>query len=558
MARQRVQQTSLITGVIAPTLLGRVDLEKYYNAVAEAENVVISPHGGMIRRDGLRHLTTVPTGSRLFSFEFSVTQHYVFVLTTANLIVYFPGSGTPLATVAWSSTLTVTQLKEMDIIQSADTTIITHEDFNPIQVQRAGSDTAWNISNVALTNIPQYDYGTGLEPIWSATRGWLRTCTFHQGRLCFGGSKSKPTSVWMSVVNDFFNFDTGGVDVQPDDAIFDVLDTDQFNAINNIVSSRTLQVLTAGGEFTNSADILTPSSSTWVRDTGYGASRLKPVVLDGATYFMDRFRKTVRGFIYDFNEGGYTTPPISILAEHIINDVQDIDIVRGSSISVSNLLYLVNADGTVAVFNTMRKENIAGWTKWTTNGKFKKVTVTTDTVTFIVERDGTEYLEVLDNTVLLDHTFKATNTDRVVVDTLLQGTEIRIVADDVTQTGIATTGTEAIADRQADILYAGLNYNVKIKTLPISANTQDGNFVHQPRRITKAIVNLYKSRGVYINGKLVTSRKFGTNNLDVALEPITGIESVYLLGYNTSAQVEITQTNPEPMTVLALDLEVSF
>lgn len=558
MARQRVQQTSLITGVVAPTLLGRVDLEKYYNAVAEAENVVISIHGGMIRRDGLRHLTTVPTGSRLFSFEFSVTQHYVFVLTTTNLIVYFPGSGTPLATVAWATPLTITQLKDMDIIQSADTTIITHEDFNPIQVQRAGSDVAWNITNITLTNIPQYDYGSGLENIWSATRGWLRTCTFHQGRLCFGGSKSKPTSVWMSVVNDFYNFDTGGVDVQPDDAIFDVLDTDQFNAIENIVSSRTLQVLTASGEFTNSADVLTPSTSAWIRDTGYGASRIKPVVLDGATYFMDRFRKTVRGFIYDFNEGGYTTPPISILAEHIINDVQDLDIVKGSSISVSNLLYLINGDGTVAVFNTMRKENIAGWTKWSTNGLFKKVTVTTDTVTFIVERDGTEYLEVLDDSVLLDHTFKDTNTDRVTVDALLQGEEIRIVADDITQTGISATGTEAIADRQADIIYAGLNYDVKIKTLPISANTQEGNFVHQPRRITKAIIRLYKSRGVYVNGELVTSRKFGTNNLDVALEPVTGIEKVNLLGYNEEAQVEITQTNPEPMHILALDLEVSF
>ena len=629
MARIQTIQSSLITGVIAPTLVGRIDLEKYYNAVAEAENVVISPHGGMIRRDGLKYLTTVVTGSRLFSFEFSITQNYVFVLTSDNLIIYFPNSGTPLATVAWNTPLTTTQLNDMDIIQSADTTIITHEDFNPILIQRQGSDVSWLISDMELINIPKFDYdktkvpnftndGTsttvtveigeivynddgnaingleehlykaktlrsgidlsiqdytvlldwedlGIRPdVWGDTggaltdRGWLRTCTFYQGRLCFGGSKSKPTSVWCSVVNDFFNFDIGGTDVQADDAIFDVLDTDQFNAINNIVASRNLQVLTAGGEFTNSAEILTPTTSAWVRETGYGASRVKPVVLDGATYFMDRFRKTVRGFIFDFNEGGYTTPPISILADHIINDVQDLDIVRGSSISVSNLLYLINGDGTVAVFNTMRKENIAGWTKWTTNGLFKRVTVTSSVVSFIVERDGVEYLEVLDNTVLLDHTFSDVSTDRVTVDTLLQGEEIRIVADGVTQTGTTATGTVAIADRQANVIYAGLNYNVKIQTLPISVNTPAGNIVNQPRRITKAIVNLYQSRGVYINGNLVTSRKFGINNLDVTLTPITGIESVYLLGYNRDASVEITQTNPEPMTLLSLDLEVSY
>lgn len=629
MSRQQVLQTSLVTGVLSPTLLGRTDLEKYYNGVAEAENVVISPHGGMTRRDGLKHLASVPTGSRLFGFEFNISQNYVFVLTVDNLVVYLPDSGTVQATVSWATTLTTTQLQDMDIIQSADTTIITHEDFNPIQIQRQGSDTSWAISNITLVNIPKYDYditkipkytndgtsrtitvaiaeivynndgnsangtdeflykakttrssidlstqdytnGTnweslGIRPnVWGDTggaltdRGWLRTCTFHQGRLCFGGSKSKPTSVWCSVINDFFNFNDGGTDVQPDDSIFDVLDTDQFNAINNIVSSKTLQVLTAGGEFTNNAEILTPSTSAWVRNTGYGASRIKPVVLDGATYFMDKFGKTVRGFIYDFNEGGYTTPPVSILAEHIINDVKDLDIVRGSSISVSNLLYLINGDGTVAVFNTMRKENISGWTKWTTSGLFKKVTVTGSIVSFIVSRDGNEYLEVLDSTVLLDHTFKATSTDRVTVDALLQAEEIRVVADGVTQSNTTATGTVAIADRTADIVYAGLNYTVLIKTLPVSANTQAGNFVNKRTRITKCSVRMYKSRGVFINGQLLTKRIFGEDILDTALSLTTGIESSFLLGYNMDATISITQSNPEPMTILALDLEVSY
>lgn len=633
MARLRLLQNSLISGVIAPTLLGRVDLEKYYNAVEEAENVVIMPHGGMERRSGLKYLDSVTAGSRLFSFEFSVTQNYVMVLSTANVKVYKPNDATVYATVAWSIALTTTQLQDMDIIQSADTVIITHEDFNPISIQRQGSDTSWLVADIALTNIPKFDYDTtkvptlfnygssitfdiaiddivynndgnavngtdqhlykaltarssidlstddysnalnwtdlGIRPdVWGDTggaltdRGYPRTCTFHQGRLWFGGSKAKPTSVWGSVVNNFFDFDTGKDDVQPDDAIFDILDTDQFNAIQNIVSGSKLQVLTAGGEFVNTEDIITPTSSSWIRYTGYGAKRVKPVILDGATYFMDRFGKTVRGFIYDYEEGGYTTPPVSILAEHIINDVQDLDIVRGSSISVANLLYLVNADGTVAVFNTMRKENISGWTKWTTTGLFKRVTVTGDVVTFIVERDGTEYLEVLDASVLLDHTFKTTSADKVEVDQVLLDNEIRVVGDSITQTAIAAVdeaGTYyAYADDVVTEIYAGLNYPVRIKTLPVAAATQaEGNIVHLPKRITKCILQLYLSRGIYVNGNLVTSRKFG-DALDEVFAPVTGIESTYLLGYNSKAQIEITQINPDPMTILSLDLEVSY
>jgi hypothetical protein len=694
MARLRVLQNSLITGVIAPTLLGRVDLEKYYNAVEEAENVVIMPHGGVERRSGLKYLTSVTTGSRLFSFEFSISQNYVVVLSTTDIKIYKPNDDTLYATLDYTdnglSDITTTQLNEMDIIQSADTIIITHEDFYPRQIQRQGSDTSWDLDTIPLTNIPKFDFDTTKTPIyfnygssitfdidpdeivynndgnnnygtnkylykalkfsqntdlsavdytktsadytntgssqtvtinkgdvvlnldgnsvaglnnhayiavrdigsidistpnyystpndwmdnglwdslgeredvWSATRGYPRTCTFHQGRLWFGGSKAKPTSVWASVVNDFFDFDTGSDDVQADDAIFDVLDTDNFNAIQNIVSGSKLQVLTAGGEFVNTEDIITPTSSSWVRYTGYGAARVKPVTLDGSTYFMDRFKKTVRGFIYDWEEGGYTTPPVSILAEHIINDVQDLDIVRGSSISVSNLLYLVNADGTVAVFNTMRKENISGWTKWTTTGNFKRVTVTGDVVTFIVERDGTEYLEVLDDTVLLDHTFKTTSADKVEVDQVLLDNEIRVVGESITQTTIAAvdeSGTYyAYADAIVDEIYAGLNYTVKIKTLPVAANTQaEGNIVHLPKRITRCILQLYNARGIYVDNNLVTNRKFG-DATDEVFTPITGIESIYLLGYNSKAQVEITQKNPDPMTLLSLDLEVSY
>ena len=561
MARSQLLQNSLITGVVAPTLYGRIDLEKYYSGLDTADNVTIMPHGGVERRPGLRYITTVPTGSRLFSFEFNVDQNYILVLSLAEIRIYKPGDDTLLTTLTWI--VTQKQLNEMDIIQSADTVIIVHEDFKPKKIMRQGSDINWSLGDITLTNIPKFKYnGSTDEDVWSNTRGWVRTATFHQGRLWFGGSKSKPTSVWASMINNFFNFNDGGNDVKDNHGIFDVLDTDQYNAINNIVSGTKLQILTAGGEFVNSADIITPKSSAWTRYTGYGAKRLKPVNLDGSTFFMDKFGKTVRTLIYDFEEGGYTTPPISILAEHIINEVQDLDMVRGSSISVSNLLYLVNIDGTVAVFNTMRKENIAGWTRWTTQGKFKRVTVTNSVVSFIVERDEVEYLEVLDRSVLLDHSFKGSNVDRVEVDELLASKEIRVVADGITQlaTSVERDGDDvpyAVADQESVIMYAGLNYDVKIKTLPAAIATRDGNKVYSTKRITKVTSNVYNTRGMYINDIIVTNRKFG-QKLDEVFAPFTGLVSTYLLGYNSTNQVEITQKNPDPLTILALDLEISY
>jgi len=47
------------------------------------------------------------------------------------------------------------------------------------------------------------------EDVWSVGRGYPRTVTFHESRLYFGGSKSRPQTLWGSVVNDFFNFNKG-------------------------------------------------------------------------------------------------------------------------------------------------------------------------------------------------------------------------------------------------------------------------------------------------------------------------------------------------------------
>jgi len=54
----------------------------------------------------------------------------------------------------------------------------------------------------AVTEIPffntsaiatgSWEYESGYEDVWSSTKGWPRTCTFHEGRLYFGGSKSRP------------------------------------------------------------------------------------------------------------------------------------------------------------------------------------------------------------------------------------------------------------------------------------------------------------------------------------------------------------------------------
>ena len=594
MAKSRLIQSNFTTGEIAPTLRARIDIEKYYNGCTKAENVVILPHGGLKRRPGLAKTadTHQPDAIRIESFEFSVTQEYLILFEPSAIKIFKDGA---LQSTEVSPYTTAEVIKDLDVIQSADTMIIVHEDFAPRQLQRQGSDTNWAVSIIALTNVPTYDFGAGAEPVWSATRGWPRTATFHGGRLWFGGSKQKINSIWGSVVNVFFDFNVGtGL---ADDAIFDTLDTDQYNAIQGIYSGRHLQVFTSGGEFYNSSSVIAPTTSSWKRQTAYGSIRERPISVDGATLFVDRSTRTVRQFIWSFNEDSYISTNITLISSHIVNNIQAIAAIRGSDTDVSDFVYVVNGDGTVAVMNTMRLEQIQGWTRWTTDGLFKDITVVGKTVYFIVERDGINFVEYLREGTYTDHNVAVfgtrPTTDNIVhlgdniingggsnilhtdlttgtliseVDTdyidALTTREFKVVTDNSIQadslvTVLGVNDNKMVLPRDAYSAEVGIAYNVSIKTLPLNVGTQaDGQIVNLQKRVNRVILNLHESLGVYVESEFLGDKVFPVI-LNEAAEPFTGIKEIYLFGYiNRLVEVEVSQTDALPFTLLSIDSEI--
>lgn len=597
MGKRRTIQSNMTAGVLAPTLNARIDIDKYYNGTSEAENVIILPHGGLRRRPGLAKIedSFVGKDARIEPFIFSVTQNYLILFSPFEIKIFKDGA---LQSTEVSPYETIEEIRDIDIIQSADTMILVHEDYPPYQLQRQGSDTNWLLSLIALTNIPQFDFGSGNENVWSATRGWPRTATFHQGRLYFGGSREKINSIWGSVVNDFFNFDEGTG--AADEAIFDTLDTDQFNAINGIFSGRNLQVFTSGGEFYNSSILITPSDSSWSRQTSYGSIKEKPISIDGATLYIDSSARTVRQFMWSFNEDSYISLNASLISSHLINNVRSMATIRGTSIDISDFVYIVNGDGTVAVMNTMRHEDIRGWTKWTTQGTFEDVAVVGKEVYFLVRRNAEIFIEKIEEGTYSDHNakifgekpieynviFGADNvnfgTDNVTYADTTMGTPISSITTDFNDVLIApflafkVNADNSILDdatiisdgvnlnhvdiyRNAYSIEVGLNYDVIVKTLPLNVDTSEsGQIVNLRKRVNRVILHLNESLGVYVAENYLSDRKF-TIVLDEAPIPYTGVKEIYLFGYTDRlVQVSITQENPLPFMLLGIDSEIEY
>ena len=92
-----------------------------------------------------------------------------------------------------------------------------------------------------------WELETGYELTWSSTRGYPKAVTFHEGRLYFGGTSTRPSTIFGSRVGDFFNFDPG--EALDDAAVEATMDTGTFNAILDMYSGTHLQIFTSGGEF---------------------------------------------------------------------------------------------------------------------------------------------------------------------------------------------------------------------------------------------------------------------------------------------------------------------
>jgi len=671
-------QSNMNRGELDPLLVGRIDIQAYYNGLREASNVLTLPQGGVKRRPGQEFLNPALGDGRLENFSFNVLQNYLLVFTDLKVQFYkdgvlqtnINGFGNDYLNTPW----TLAQVQEFDYIQSADVAIVTHIDVYPQRITRI-SDTFWQIGNLPLVNLPQFDFddfssptptdeiqtitfsntsegdryklalngllseeivfsgddssneesirdalqnlsntsNTGVsvsavstfvfevtlggesadtwelitvtavltkdvnfagatvrdqagapssEDVWSVARGYPKTCTFHQGRLFFGGSKTRPATLWGSNVNDFYNFDEGRA--RADELIDVTLDTDQVNAIEAIFSNRSLQVFTSGGEFyvpQARGEPITPVNVLVSVQTNLGSRRVRPVSIDGVTLFVQRTGKSVNQFVFVNEFQSNQTASVSSLAPHLINKPKELVASRGTESSDANYVYILNEDGSLTVFNTLSSEGVQAFTSWA-SGNIKSVSVVDDTLYLLVEReiDGSTvyYIEVESSTALTDSAIVSNVGGSATLTGLshLEGETVDVKADGAYQGEFVVSGGQVVIERVVNNSWeAGLPYTPFIKTMPLNIGLQNGPNVASMKKILRAAIRMHESNGVIVNGQRLADKTIGVDQFDAPI-PQTEIKRITLLGWSLEAFIEITQTTPFNMTILSIGNEV--
>ena len=434
------------------------------------------------------------------------------------------------------------------------------------------------------------------EDVWSETRGYPRTATFFQGRLWFGGSKSKRQSVFASRAGSFFDFFTEEGD--DDEGIFVTISARNLTEIVDINPDRGLQIFTSGAEFLLTGN--TPSTVSIQAQTQHGSKFLEAKSLDGATLFIDKNGKTLRQYLYNYNEDAYNSVDISVLSSHLIDNPADVGVLSGSTTEDANYVVIVNQDGSAAILNTLRSQDINGFTKWT-NGSTGTVyplnIISVSTVhndLFFVNKRTTDTtttytIERWDQTYLLDSGIKLLSQTSIVGNELilssahLTGFTVSLVArgnvlpnKTVAATSVSNqNGKITLTDAEKAFIIAGdpsggtmnvqvgFNFQPTVKSMPL--NTTAGNIAGQnqmrDKKITRMNLRVLESAGVVIDGNTVPTLEFGTASstpLNSDLSPFTGVIQDNNGGNGWSIEVvpEITVPNPMPFHIQAIEYEV--
>ena len=507
---------------------------------------------------------------------------------------------------------------------------------------------------------------------FSATDGFPETVSFFEQRLVYGGTTNYPQTIFASESGDYDSMDEASAGAS--NAFIYTIAANRVNKIRFLTPARDLIVGTAGGEFKvgrPTGEPLKPDNVQITQQTTFGVATTQPVQIGNAILFVQRQKRKVREFGYNFQDDAYVAPDMTLLSEHITEGgIEEVAYAQ----EPDSIYWAVRNDGVLLGLTYQREEDIVAWHRHIMGGKAQecKITVTDydntvsgstlvftksngTTVTFTsttgtagtnefkTETNNNTTASNLQTTINGHADFTATvssavvtikettpestglltvvssdnvrllgqnethakvksvatitevteNQTWVIVERIINGATVQHVEflnEDVnmdssltgTVTGASTTVTSldhlegetvqilidnAVYPKQkvtngavsvslpstfaSKNIQVGKGFVSTLKTLNIEAGAQAGTAQGREKRYNEIIVRLHESVGVTINNDQLPFRS-SADEMGQPIPEFTGDKRVSNLGWDKEGQITIQQTQPLPLTVLAI------
>lgn len=217
--------------------------------------------------------------------------------------------------------------------------------------------------------------------------------TYFQQRRIFASTLQNPDTYFMSQPGAFSNFDASLPTIATD-AIIGTPWSTQVNGIAAMVAMPGgIVILTGGGAWQVSGGqqnaTITPGQQVATPQAYNGCSNVvTPVVINYDILYVQQKGSSVYDLSYNFFVNIYTGEDLTILSSHLFRD----KIIREWAWAQEpyKIVWIVQDDGTLLSFTFLKEQEIKGWARHDTNGKFVSVCSISeppiDAVYFIVKR----------------------------------------------------------------------------------------------------------------------------------------------------------------------------
>lgn len=333
------------------------------HGLSTGDEIYVASVGGMTELNGRRFIVD-NIGANTFSlrgvnsttygaYTSGGTARRTFVVTTAS-------ATTPSNTISWTA---VAGAKKYAVYKQSN---------GLYGLIGETEDTSFVDSNIAadLDLSPP----TARNP-FDGAGNYPGTASYYEQRRVFGGSVDAPDTSEYSQTGNQSNFSVSSPS-QADDAITATLAARQVNEIRHYVPGNDLIVLTSGSEWRVNSGADSAFSAATLKQkpqSSWGASHLRPQIFGNVILYVPEDRYRVRSLGYSLQSDAYTGSDMTILSNHIFERYGIVD--WAASRSPDPIVYLVREDGWLACMTFQPEQEVNGWTRWQTKGKFETVGV---------------------------------------------------------------------------------------------------------------------------------------------------------------------------------------
>jgi hypothetical protein len=432
------------------------------------------------------------------------------------------------------------------------------------------------------SRLPDSSVGSGnANTRWSlgaygGDQGYPRAVAFYEERLYFAGTTGQPQTIFGSKTADFENMTPGTND---DDAINITIASGQVNVIRHMIPGRFLQIMTTSSEFTLSGGTgtqpVTPTSVNVLRETTFGSGDVRPLRAGASTIMVQKGLEKVKEVTFDLDTDGLVGRDLTILAEHLTRGgVTDMVWQQEPEL----VLWFVHSDGTLVGLSYDPQNQTIGWhthpmgnsgivesiTAIPSGAEDQvylsvKRTINSATVRHVVFMENIYFGTDVADAFYVDSglTYDSSATTTISGLNHLEGETVQILADGSAHPDKVVSGGVVTLDRSASTVHVGYSYDSKMQTLRLEAGADDGVSQGKIKRIHGVTVRFIDTVGAEVgpdeDGLDRIPFRDSSMAMDEAVPMFDGDKEITFPSvYDNDARVFVRQTQPLPMTILAV------